>query len=313
MFPQNVLSTPNVPADFLPPRNVMKQMLIDYELGGIGIQDASQGLRVQTWKGEIIGNDVVLSAPAVAPTVIYSEPGITELSITFDQNMQPFIAYMVDYEVCRFRWFDTTISQFVVTTLPAGSFSPRCVLDDKRPAATAWSDIILTYIRGGTLYFRMQRDRYLVEYALTTGLNAHVLGSFGMNLRYRLQWQVIPVVLLPPVPVLESISPNSAIEGSPSLFVTLTGSGFDSTSRGKWNGSSRPTTFLSANELRMEVSASDLLAVGTAQVSVFTPQPGGGSSGNVPFTVIGTYLRLTEDGDVRITEEGDNRVTQEAP
>lgn len=292
MFPQDVRSDPDVPSAFLPPRDIQKNLRlpIDYEMGGIALQDASQGLQVQVWKGEVIGDDVWFSAPSVPPTLVYSEPGITELSITFDQNMQPFIAYMVRHETCKFRWFDGTISQFVVTTLPAGSFSPRATMDDKRPIASdlGWNDIIVTYIRDGVIYFRKQRDRYTVEYPFATGFNSHVIGNFGMNLNYRLQWQVISVVLLPGVPVLDSISPNSAIEGSPGFQLTLTGSNFDPTSRVKWNGSIRTTHYVSPTELRADIPASDLLAVGPVNVSVFTPAPGGGASGNAVFTVIGT-------------------------
>jgi len=317
MFPQDVPSDPFVPSPFLPPQNIQlnPKTKVAYELGGVGLQDSTQGLMVQTWKGEVIGDNVVLSAPNTPPTVVYSEPGITEMTFTFDQNMQPFLAYMVNFEVCKFRWFDGTISQFVVTTLPAGSFSPRCSLDDKREIANtfSWNDIIVTYIRNGTIYFRKQRDRYTVEYQFATGFTFHILGNFGMNIKYRLQWQVIPVVLLPGTPVLTSLTPNNAIEGTGPLQIVLNGTNFDSTSIAKWNGSNRVTHYDSPTKLRMDLTAGDLLVIGPVNVSVFTPQPGGGLSGNVTFTVVGTYRRLTEAGNVRITEDGDVRVTEDAP
>lgn len=317
MFPQDVPSNPAVPSPFLPPQDIQKnpKVLIAYEMGGVGLQNPSQGLQVQVWKAEVIGDDVWFSAPNTPPTLVYSEPGITEITITFDQNMQPAIAYMVNYEVCKFRWFDGTISQFVVTTLPAGSFSPRCSMDDKRAIATGlgWNDIILTYIRGGTIYFRKQRDRYTIEYTFATGFPAHILGNFGMNLKYRLQWQVIPVAIMPGVPVLTSISPNSALQGDPGFFLTLNGSGFDSTSKVKWNGSIRETHWKSPTKMTAEITDADLATDGVFPVTVFTPLPGGGTSGSVPFTVVAQFQRLTEDGDTRITEAGDVRVTEDAP
>jgi hypothetical protein len=198
MLPQQTLSTAPTPSGFLPPRNARKELLLDYEQGGAAIQDASQGLQVKTWRGEVIGNDVVLSAENVAPTVVFTQGGITEMQFTFDQNMQPFVAYMLNDTDARFRWFDATVPGFVVTSLPSGSYSPRCALDDKRNAAgtiLGASDIILTYLRGGTLYFRAQRDRYETEYLLKTGLADYRLGQFGMSRQWRMQWQLFkPVV-----------------------------------------------------------------------------------------------------------------------
>ncbi len=53
----------------------------------------------------------------------------------------------------------------------------------------------------------------------------------------------------------------------------------------RWNCSSRTTTFVSATQLTAAIPASDLVAAGTAQVSVFTPAPGGGTAGAPAFTV----------------------------
>jgi hypothetical protein len=65
----------------------------------------------------------------------------------------------------------------------------------------------------------------------------------------------------------------------------VTGSGFVSASTVRWNGSSRTTTFVSATQLTAAIPASDLAAAGTAQVTVFTPAPGGGTSSARSFTV----------------------------
>ncbi|HEV3219649.1 MAG TPA: beta-propeller fold lactonase family protein [Candidatus Acidoferrales bacterium] len=54
----------------------------------------------------------------------------------------------------------------------------------------------------------------------------------------------------------------------------------------RWNGSDRPTasngTF---NGLIAQISASDIAAAGTAEVTVFNPAPGGGSSNSLTFTI----------------------------
>jgi uncharacterized protein (TIGR03437 family) len=55
----------------------------------------------------------------------------------------------------------------------------------------------------------------------------------------------------------------------------------------RWNGNNRPTTFVSATELRATISAADLTA-GTPLVSVVSPPPGGGASNALRFTVVAT-------------------------
>jgi hypothetical protein len=53
----------------------------------------------------------------------------------------------------------------------------------------------------------------------------------------------------------------------------------------RWNGADRPTTYSSATQLTVAVAAADIAAAGTAQVTVFNPAPGGGTSNSLPFTI----------------------------
>lgn len=190
-LPQDVLSSQVVYAPFEAPRSEVKLPLEDYDYGGVALSDASQGLKAKVWRGFVDGNDVKFEAPGVSASVIFTEPGITDLAITFDQNGRPFVAYMVG-AVAKFRWYDALAAGYSVTTLPAGSKDPRCQLDDKRYSQAQTSDIILAYVRLGTLYTRKQRDRYLIEYAMATGLPAGKLVQVGMNIGNRFQFYVQP-------------------------------------------------------------------------------------------------------------------------
>jgi hypothetical protein len=89
-----------------------------------------------------------------------------------------------------------------------------------------------------------------------------------------------------PVPVLASITPTSATAGGGGFTLTANGSGFNSASQVRWNGQDRPTTFVSSTQLRASISASDIANAGTAQVTVFNPAPGGGTSAAQTFTII---------------------------
>ena len=93
-------------------------------------------------------------------------------------------------------------------------------------------------------------------------------------------------VTAPPVPVASSLAPASVVAGSAAFTLTVNGSGFSSASVVNWNGASRATTFVSGTQLQAAVSAADVAAVGTAQVSVTTPAPGGGTSGSLPFAIV---------------------------
>lgn len=170
--------------------------LQDWELGGVGLNDPSQGLMVKVWhclleidRDTGVGS-VYVEAPGWPKDFLFSGAGISEVAMAFDQNMNPFIAYMQGADA-KIYWYDPTATAMVHTTLPAGSYDLRCSLDDKRQFNVGDSDIILSYIRAGTLYMRYQRDRYAVEYTLKTGIGSTAnLVSMAMNAGSRMQWRL---------------------------------------------------------------------------------------------------------------------------
>ncbi len=79
-------------------------------------------------------------------------------------------------------------------------------------------------------------------------------------------------------PALNALSPTTVAVGSPAFTLTVHGSGFVSGSIVHWNGSSRPTTFVTSLLLTASLSSSDVAGTGPFAVTVFTPSPGGGTS-----------------------------------
>ena len=189
MMPLNILSTTPVQAQFIETVNRRSAPLVDYERGGIALLDGSQGMNIQEWKVEVIGNDVFVFALNTPPTLVFSTPGITEISLAFDYSMNPTFAY-VDGSGAHLRGFDTSVGGIVTTDFP-GILNPRITLDEKRDLFAVDADIIMAYTRSNGLYFRQQRDRYLTEYLLKEDVNA-TLVSVGMNTSNRLQFQMIP-------------------------------------------------------------------------------------------------------------------------
>lgn len=197
MIPGNSLSTAPATAPFVGARVLPISKIIDYEDGGIAIQNPSSGLLYQRWRARLfkpgeIDSNVVLDAREVAEFVWLSVPYMTEISFTFDANMQPVVAYVVN-GLSFLNWFDSLLGQYVTTALGAGIITPRVTLDDKRLVGSNGyqrSDVILGYVRGGNLYYRQQRDRFGVERLLKTGVKPLIKIGFTRGLRLQFMSEV---------------------------------------------------------------------------------------------------------------------------
>jgi hypothetical protein len=186
MIPGNVLSSVRIIAPIIGARRKTVHDLIDYEDGGIGLNDSSEGLLYQEWTTVTDGTTIKTSSPNTASTLLYTGTTITDVSCTFDQNMNPVYAFTEEGQA-KLRWYDSTIADYAVTNL--GGAYPKVFLDDKRPEFSASSDVIVAYVSSGTLYFRMQRDRYGVEYTLATGIGCYGrMKNLGMGRNNRLQF-----------------------------------------------------------------------------------------------------------------------------
>lgn len=92
-----------------------------------------------------------------------------------------------------------------------------------------------------------------------------------------------------PTPTLTSLFPGGTAFGGPGFTLTVNGSDFVPTSVVRWNGSDRPTTFGNSSQLTADITATDVLALGSSAVTIFSPTPGGGTSSPATFT---TYIPL---------------------
>jgi hypothetical protein len=79
-------------------------------------------------------------------------------------------------------------------------------------------------------------------------------------------------------PVIKSIEPAVLAPGTTPAVVTLRGSGFSTSSVARIRDSDRATVFKSSSELSVTLLSSDVSDVGSLDLIVFTPPPGGGRS-----------------------------------
>lgn len=204
MIPEQRLSTETIPGSYLYPDDQEITDVQDWEMGGIAIQDPSQGLQYQAWVSRYISSTGELSLIPVqegSPTVILNKTGIIQHSFSFDQNMRWVLAYTLDSGTVELVWYDSTVEGYVTTPYTNGELYPRLALDDKRKYQVSASDVIFAYVKNGGLYFRAQRDRYLIEYPLIQSEFSDLeLINMGMHDTLRLQFSLNHNLQPPPAP-----------------------------------------------------------------------------------------------------------------
>lgn len=196
MIPDNELSMRAMPASFQYPDGiVLNKLTEDYEMGGIALQNPTQGLRVQPWFTYWDENDsTVYTKPGIVgePIPLFTEADVFELGFTFDQSMRWVSGTFTTDGKFRLRWYDTAVGGYV-TTVMEGLTAFRLCHDDKRaiPIQVGHTDVLLTYIKDNNLYIRNQRERFIIEHLLQADLPNNLrITNFGMNDRWRVQWRL---------------------------------------------------------------------------------------------------------------------------
>lgn len=164
--------------------------------GPIAIQDPTSGLFVKIWqmRTPTDSGNLLLSSTNVAEYVWYTHAKrVTQVSLAFDQNGLPVVAY-VDIDKSAFlRWFDSTVNQYVTVDITSYATTPRVTLDDARQFNLGNSDVILGYVRAGVVRYRIQRERFETEHTPTIGVGgatakATALRHVSMNSNLRLEF-----------------------------------------------------------------------------------------------------------------------------
>jgi hypothetical protein len=88
-----------------------------------------------------------------------------------------------------------------------------------------------------------------------------------------------------PAPLITTLVPATANAGTPGFTITVFGTGFVPGASVLWNGSARTTTFINAGQLTASILTADLASAVAANVSVFNPAPGGGTSPVASFSI----------------------------
>ena len=106
-----------------------------------------------------------------------------------------------------------------------------------------------------------------------------------------------------PVPTISQLNPPSLAVGATPQAITITGTGFLTSSTATFNGASHSATYLSGTQLTISLTSTDLASAGTFPVVVTNPAPGGGASSPVNFVV-------TSSGSTGSTATGNMTTTR---
>ena len=159
----------------------------DCEDGPKAIRDTSGGMAYQRWRIWIEQGRIYLDADNQPRTLLREGVGITDVSLAFNQNADLHYTW-VEEDICYLLYFDSLTNSTQVMTI-GKVYTPKITLDDKRQTQTQISDVILTYIKDGYVYYRYQRDRFEVEYKASEETFT-AINRFYMNKEYCLQWEL---------------------------------------------------------------------------------------------------------------------------
>ncbi len=103
-----------------------------------------------------------------------------------------------------------------------------------------------------------------------------------------------PAAVAHAIPLIyDPLSPAAVVPGGPEFTLIVHGTGFVAGAVVNWNGSARPTTFISSSEVNAQIAAADVAKATSALVSVTNPAPGGGASNPLRLTVTSPLTALS--------------------
>ena len=187
MIPDNRLSSYPVPAALVGSDKFPITDTLEYEEGPFALQDVSRGLQYQIWRVRLIGESVYVTSPTTPETEVFSKRGITQVSLSFDQNARYVVAYIINNSQLWLYWYSPVLQSFTHTQIDDGVRDVRITMPDKRDFQIPESVIGMFYTKGDKLLVRWQTDRYGDVQELQSGIAGRLM-RVGMNAHYRLQF-----------------------------------------------------------------------------------------------------------------------------
>lgn len=191
-LPDNRLSTYEADEEFLPPDDLPYTPLNVSELGGVDLQNTTQGLKSNIWtlRYDMFNKGLILETYGKYYEIVKDIEAPDSIDLAFDQNMNYAVCWSSGNTV-KLKWFNPQVINFV-TEMFTGVRDGHLSLDDKRIEFTNTSDIIFAYIKtNGSLCYRQQRDRFTVERTLKENIpDECTLEKIGMTRGNRMKFKI---------------------------------------------------------------------------------------------------------------------------
>src|SRR5215469_7148571 len=162
------------------------------------------------------------------------------------------------------------------------SFSQHGIASGSFSVSGSIGTVNLAFKAPTALGVGVYKDTVTIEACSDVGCTQQISGSP----------QQIPVTytVTLPGPTISSLQPDQVFTGQSGFTLTVTGSGFTPQSVIEWNGSPRPTTYLSATGLTTQVAASDVAQASTVQITVSNQAANTPVSNFINYSVVAQYL-----------------------
>ncbi len=200
-------------------------------------------------------------------------------SVAFDASGNLYFADTYNYRVRKVMFASQTTAT-PVFSVAAGTY------------ATPQSVTITDTTPGATIYYTTDASTPSVASTAYTGpitvSSAETISAIAVAANYNdsaVAKAAYVIVPNSPTPTLGTLSPAFVAAGGAAFTLTVNGTGFAPASTVMWGTTALATEFVNAAQLTAQVPAGDVADVGTASVTVLTPQPGGGTSNTLEFEI----------------------------
>ena len=141
-------------------------------------------------KVEIVSNSIILYASdGVTPVLTLAAVSPIRVDLTFDQLNRPMIVWESPNSAIWLYWYNSLVSAYVQVNIATGT-NPCCMIDERRSILSSISDNFLFYQRTSVAYYRMERERYLVEHTIPSSMLGLEIETCGMGVNQRMTLRI---------------------------------------------------------------------------------------------------------------------------
>lgn len=259
-------------------------------ISGTGFISSSKGVSFAYWNGSARSTNYNFTTGQLEMTVLESDvanPGQGQITVINPGPGGGQAPVASTFQIVQPQMNGPIISSITPPSAAANSKPPMLTISGSNFSA---SDVVSWdgQTRASTSSYDSATQTMTLQLAQTdlasAGMGSIAVGDSGLvNMSPSVNFAITGPNA--PSPSVSSLQPSSAAAGSADTQVLVRGSGFAPNSTVLWGGLPVATAYISGSAVMALVPAADLAVSGSADVSVTTPAPGGGTSGPKTFTI----------------------------